>query len=99
MSKWEKELDLHDVWNADMPEKDIPSLGKVIAERLKMLFPTWGEDEELRYIVEEMDDIITIEQGSMGDHCFASPTEHFDSVMRRLYDFADKNKLWISIPF
>lgn len=36
--KWDKVLNLKDIWDRNIPESDMPELGKIIAKRLRRLY-------------------------------------------------------------
>lgn len=94
--RWDKTLDLSDVWdNGNVPDEEIPNLGKEIAKRLRCMYSAkaFSEDYELVEIVESFDNIITVEEALSDNDCSIEwITEEFNLAMENLYDWADYNK-------
>ena len=82
MRQWERRLELADIWKQrERDEIEIPELGKEIANRLRLLNL---QSHEMDGLIEEFD-------------CVEDDMEEFDSILERLYDWADVGKrLWIA---
>lgn len=102
MNKWKQTLQLSDVWQSgDVPESEVHNVGKIIAKRMRKLYPDYADYDKYGYEFEEMidrfDSIITLDeyQKDPEDYNFFGPDDEFNDVMECLYDWADANKLWI----
>lgn len=102
MNIWKKKLDISDLWkNGEIPHSELPTTGKIIASRLKRMYPDWDDIDvwgfELRDIIEGFDNLLSVEEWEKdpSDYCL-TPVEDFDARMAELYDFGDVGKrLWV----
>lgn len=80
MAKWQRRLDLNDVWNS----ADVPLIAKTISKRLRKLDPLGDEDVDYMRdkLADEFEDLASAPNAN---------TAEFDSIMAELYDWADTN--------
>ena len=100
--KWDKVLDMTDIWNRNMPESDMPEMGKTIAKRLRRLYNREYLDDnyELEEIILNLESILSPDEIATGEYCIDSTTDDFNEQWAQLYDWADYDKrLWIKINY
>lgn len=100
--KWDKTLDLKDIWDRNIPESEMPELGKIIAKRLRLMYNEkfLRENYDLEEIILNLESILSPEEIATGEYCIPSTTDDFNEQFRQLYDWADYDKrLWIAINY
>ena len=70
MNKWNKTLELKDVWNnGEWTDENVHELGNIIAKELKHLYEDYGDYDQYGYQLEEMieafEDILTVERADV----------------------------------
>lgn len=86
MANWQRELDLRDLWDSyNEGETSIQNVAKEIAVRLKALAPLTGGS---LLEIEATKDLV-VEEFEAASEDLTLTTDGFDSIMMRLYDWAD----------
>ena len=102
MNKWKHTLKLGDVWGEDWNNHDVQELGKLISSRIVKMLPDYEDTDKYGYdgteLVEFFKTISSYEEALItteenGFDC--SPMVEFNNLMSTLYDFCDKNKIWV----
>lgn len=89
--RWDKTLDLSDVWN----NGDVPALGKEIAKRIRCMYSARFvvDNPELREIINMFEDILTEDAIATSDYyCLEWVAEEFNLCMENLYNWGDEGK-------
>lgn len=111
MKKWKHEINLSRRWKESWDNNNVHELGKVINVILKRFIVNYQEFEDdytLLDVIECFDSICTKESAleiNEDNEAFSIdhdstyfeiiPMEEFDECMRGLYDWADRESVWV----
>lgn len=88
--RWDYTVSFDGFWNLDIPAEE---KGKLAAKELEKLVHFFEDDYKLGQLIDEF----KYTEGD-GTEEF-TPEDDFNARMSDLYDWADDNRIWISINF